>query len=134
MKKGKGKKGDVDGGVKADPKALNLDSHAKAKNSITVDTNDEVSVQKFSSQRMRARLEARQRRLAEEGRSSHSVRHLHSLLWRAESGMMQGDSPLSEVCTQRTLHCSLSLCSSLSLSLTHRLAAVHCHTGARKKA
>ena len=107
VKKVKGKKGDVDGGVKADPKALNLDSHAKAKNSITVDTNDEVSVQKFSSQRMRARLEARQRRLAEEGRelSLGSAPPLPPM--ESESGMMQGDSPLSEVCTQRTLHSAM---------------------------
>ena len=43
-------------------KTLNLDAHAKAKGSITVDATDEATVQKFSSQRMRARLEARQRR------------------------------------------------------------------------
>ena len=67
-KKGaKAKKGSKKGGEKGSDENAGPKAPA-AKLSRTIGEDDEATVQKFSSQRMRARLEARQRRLAEEGR------------------------------------------------------------------
>ena len=61
-KEGKEEGGAAEGGAAAAPK------RAPAPKLSRTGNDDEATVQKFSSQRMRARLEARQRRLAEEGR------------------------------------------------------------------
>ena len=69
-KKGaKAKKGAGDSADPTEPIDVSvLSKPHHTKNSISTNETNEINVQKFSSQRMKARLEARNRRLAEEGR------------------------------------------------------------------